>query len=225
MGRIFSLLRHLDLSSIVASQATDLLIIFTKNPLLGKVKTRLASAIGDEEALRVHQALQKETIESVSQCHCDKVVYFSDRIDAINIFSEHGFRQEVQTEGDLGKRMQDAFANEFENGYTSIVIIGTDCPEIDDTSISLAFAQLEVKDVVLGPAEDGGYYLLGLSALYTELFEDIAWSTSTVFQTTLERINRLALSRGLTEKKQDIDTLDDLKKSAFGKVHFPWLIG
>lgn len=225
MGRIFSLLRYLDLSSIVASQATKVLIIFTKNPVLGKVKTRLASAIGDEDALRVHQSLVEETITKVNHCHCDKVVYFSDGINAVNSFSEHGFRQEVQTEGDLGKRMKHAFANEFENGYTSIVIVGTDCPDIDETTISLAFDQLVDKEVVLGPAYDGGYYLIGLSALYNELFDDIAWSTSTVFQSTVQRLHELSLSLGLTEKKQDIDTLDDLKNSEFGKVHFPRLIG
>lgn len=209
----------------MATQATDMLIIFTKNPILGKVKTRLALAIGDEEALRVHQSLVKETIVKVDHCHCDKVVYFSDGINAVNIFSEHGFRQEVQTEGDLGKRMKHAFEKEFAKGYTSIVIIGTDCPEIDDASISLAFKLLEDKDVVLGPADDGGYYLLGLSTMYNELFDDIAWSTSTVFQSTVDRVHKLSLSLGLTAKKQDIDTLDDLKKSDFGKVHFPWLIG
>lgn len=209
----------------MANQAAELLIIFTKNPVLGKVKTRLGSAIGDEEALRVHKALVKETIVKINQCHCDKVVYFSDRIDADSIFSEYGFRQEVQTQGDLGKRMQHAFEKEFAKGYTSIVIIGTDCPELDDASISLAFKLLEDKDVVLGPADDGGYYLLGLTKLHQELFDGIPWSTSTVFQSTVDCVNRLSLSLGLTAKKQDIDTLDDLKKSAFGNVHFPWLIG
>lgn len=209
----------------MATEATDLLIIFTKNPVLGKVKTRLASAIGDEEALRVHETLVKETIVNVNHCHCDKVVYFSDGMEVGSIFSEYGFRQEVQTQGDLGERMQLAFEKEFAKGYTSIVIIGTDCPELEDISISQAFKLLEDKDVVLGPADDGGYYLLGLSRMYSELFDGIAWSTSTVFQSTVDCLNRLSLSLGLTANKQDIDTLDDLKKSAFGKVHFPWLIG
>jgi len=209
----------------VASQATNLLIIFTKNSVLGKVKTRLASAIGDEDALRVHQVLAEETLQKVHHCNCDKVVYLSDEIDSNTIISAHGFRQEVQWGSDLGERMRHAFAKEFEKGYTSIVIIGTDCPEMDDTSISLAFKLLEDKDVVLGPADDGGYYLLGLSTMHNELFDDIAWSTSTVFQSTVDRVNQLSLSLGLTAKKQDIDTLDDLKKSAFGKVYFPWLIG
>lgn len=96
---------------------------------------------------------------------------------------------------------------------------------MDDASISLAFKLLKDKDVVLGPAHDGGYYLLGLSTMYNELFDAIAWSTSTVFQSTVDRVNQLSLSLGLTAKKHDIDTLDDLKKSDFGKVHFPWLVG
>jgi rSAM/selenodomain-associated transferase 1 len=192
--------------------------------MLGKVKTRLASAIGNVDALRVHEALVKETIAKIKPCDCDKVVYFSDEHDATGIFSTVGFRQEIQYGVNLGERMKHAFAKEFSNGYSSIVIIGTDCPEMDHMSISLAFEQLEVKDVVLGPAHDGGYYLMGLSALHTQLFEDIPWSTSAVFKYTVDRVSGLSLSLGLTAKKQDIDTLDDLKMSAFGKAHFPELV-
>jgi rSAM/selenodomain-associated transferase 1 len=209
----------------VVSQRGNLLLVFTKNAVLGEVKTRLASDIGNEEALRVHQALVERTVLKVNQCNCDKVVYYSNEIEASSIFFENGYRQEVQSEGDLGERMQQAFSKEFANGYRSIVIIGTDCPEIDEASISLAFTHLEEKDVILGPAHDGGYYLLGLSALHNALFDDIAWGTSKVFQSTVDRVHKLSLSLSLTAKKQDIDTLDDLKKSDFGKVHFPWLIG
>jgi glycosyltransferase A (GT-A) superfamily protein (DUF2064 family) len=103
-------------------------------------------------------------------------------------------------------------------------MIGTDCPELDEAIITLAFKQLEIKDVVVGPALDGGYYLLGLSAMHAELFEGIAWSTSSVLSNTVQIAERLSLSIAFTSEKQDIDTLEDLTSSNFGRVHFPHLM-
>ncbi len=206
------------------SNYTSLLLVFTRNATLGRVKTRLAASIGDAEALKVHKALMQQTIDQTSQCTCDKVVYYSDAIDANDLFSKNEFRQEVQSGKELGARMQGAFTAEFSHGYTSIVIIGTDCPELDEASISLAFKQLEVSDVVVGPALDGGYYLLGLSAMHNELFEGIAWSTSSVLSETIQIAERLSLSMAFTPEKRDIDTFEDLTSSNFGRVHFPHLV-
>jgi len=208
----------------VESNNTSLLLVFTRNASLGKVKTRLAAAIGDFEALNVHKELMQQTIEKVVQCNCDKVVYYSESIDPHDLFSKNGFRQEVQSGTDLGSRMKNAFTAEFSHFYTSIVMIGTDCPDIDETCISLAFKQLEVKDVVVGTALDGGYYLLGLSAMHSELFEGIAWSTSSVLNETIQIAERLSLSMAFTQEKQDIDTFEDLKSSDFGRIHFPYLL-
>jgi hypothetical protein len=208
----------------VESNYTSLLLVFTRNATLGRVKTRLAASIGDAEALKVHKALMQQTINQTSQCTCDKVVYYSDAIDANDLFSKNEFRQEVQSGKELGARMQGAFTAEFSHGYTSIVIIGTDCPELDEASISLAFKQLEVSDVVVGPALDGGYYLLGLSAMHNELFEGIAWSTSSVLSETIQIAERLSLSMAFTPEKRDIDTFEDLTSSNFGRVHFPHLV-
>jgi rSAM/selenodomain-associated transferase 1 len=208
----------------VESNYTSLLLVFTRNATLGRVKTRLAASIGDAEALKVHKALMQQTIDHTSQCTCDKVVYYSDAIDANDLFSKNGFRQEVQSGKELGARMQGAFTAEFLHGYTSIVIIGTDCPDLDEASISLAFKQLEVSDVVVGPALDGGYYLLGLSAMHNELFEGITWSTPSVLTETIQIAERLSLSMAFTPEKQDIDTLEDLTSNDFGKVHFPYLL-
>ena len=206
------------------SNNTSLLLVFTRNATLGKVKTRLAASIGDAEALKVHKALMQQTIENIFQCACDKVVYYSEAIDAHDLFLKNGFRQEVQSGEDLGARMKSALTDEFLHGYTSIVMIGTDCPELDEASISHAFKQLEVKDLVVGPALDGGYYLLGLSAMHAELFEGIAWSTSSVLSDTVQIAERLSLSMAFTSEKRDIDTLADLTSSDFGKVHFPHLV-
>jgi len=201
-----------------------LLLVFTRNATLGKVKTRLAASIGDADALSVHMALMQQTIEKVVQCDCDKVIYYSESIDPHDLFSKNGFRQEVQSGTDLGSRMKNAFTAEFSHFYTSIVIIGTDCPDIDETCISHAFKQLETKDVVLGPAHDGGYYLLGLSAMYSALFEGIAWSTSSVLTETIQLAEHLSLSISFTSEKRDIDTFEDLKSSDFGRIHFPYLL-
>ncbi len=206
------------------SNNTSLLLVFTRNATLGKVKTRLAASIGDADALSVHKALMQQTIENVIQCACDKVVYYSEDIDAHDLFSKNGFRQEVQSGTDLGSRMKNAFTAEFSHFYTSIVIIGTDCPDIDETCISHAFKQLEDNDFVLGPALDGGYYLLGLSAMHAELFEGIAWSTSSVLSDTINIAQRLSLSIAFTSEKCDIDTFEDLKSSDFGRIHFPYLL-
>lgn len=206
------------------SNYTSLLLVFTRNASLGKVKTRLAASIGDAEALNVHKAFMQQTIDQTSQCKCDKVVYYSDTIDVNDLFSKNGFRQEVQSGTDLGSRMKNAFTAEFSHFYTSIVMIGSDCPDIDEASISHAFKQLEVKDLVVGPALDGGYYLLGSSAMHAELFEGIEWSTSSVLSNSVQIAERLSLSIGFTSEKQDIDTLADLTSSDFGKVHFPHLM-
>ena len=206
------------------SNYTSLLLVFTRNATLGKVKTRLAASIGDAEALNVHKALMQQTIDQTIHCKCDTVVYYSDTIDENDLFSKNGFRQEVQSGKELGARMQGAIAAEFSHGYRSIVIIGTDCPDLDEASISLAFKQLEVSDVVVGPALDGGYYLLGLSAMHSDLFEGIEWSTSSVLSDTVQIAEGLSLSMAFTPEKQDIDTFEDLKSSDFGKVHFPYLL-
>jgi rSAM/selenodomain-associated transferase 1 len=208
----------------VESNYTSLLLVFTRNATLGKVKTRLAATIGDAEALNVHKALMQQTIDQTIHCKCDTVVYYSDTIDENDLFSKNGFRQEVQSGKELGARMQGAITAEFSHGYTSIVIIGTDCPDLDEASISLAFKQLEVSDVVVGPALDGGYYLLGLSAMHSELFEGIEWSTSSVLSDTVQIAEGLSLSMAFTPEKQDIDTFEDLTSSDFGKVHFPYLL-
>lgn len=208
----------------MAKAPSNLLLVFTKNPQLGTVKTRLAAKIGDENALLVHEALVGNTLQQVQKSTCDKVVYFSSQLEVASPFRAHGFRQEIQAGDDLGERMKHAFSSEFPRGYTSIVIIGTDCPELDDCTISRAFELLEKKDVVIGPANDGGYYLLGLNGFHSELFDGIAWSTSTVFQSTIDKINRFELSVAFTPEMCDIDTFEDLKTSEFGKEHFPQLL-
>lgn len=202
----------------------QLLIIFTKNAQLGKVKTRLAATIGDDEALHAHQLLVEKTAIQMSSISCDKAVYYSNHSEDGNIFSTIGFHQHVQFGEDLGQRMRNAFSAEFKKGYTSIVMIGTDCPDLEERNVSEGFELLKSNDLVLGPAHDGGYYLIGLSSPREELFSGIEWSTSSVFEKTLEIAEAAQMSIGILSTKRDIDTFDDLKSSDFGKEHFSHLM-
>jgi rSAM/selenodomain-associated transferase 1 len=202
----------------------QLLIVFTKNAQLGKVKTRLAATIGDDEALHAHKLLVEKTTIQLSSILSDKVVYYSDHIEDGDIFSVNGFHKHVQVGKDLGQRMHNAFSEEFKQGYSSIVIIGTDCPDLEEENVTQAFELLKSNELVLGPALDGGYYLIGLSSPREELFSGIEWSTSSVFKKTIEIAELAQMSVGILPTKRDIDTFDDLKSSDFGKEHFSHLM-
>ena len=212
------------MSSLDNFVVKQLLIIFTKNAKLGKVKTRLAATIGNEDALHAHKLLVEKTAILLYSILCDKVVYYSNHIEDDDIFSANGFHKHVQFGKDLGQRMQNAFSAEFKQGYTSIVMIGTDCPDLEEENVTQAFELLKSNELVLGPAHDGGYYLIGLSSHRDGLFSGIEWSTSSVLERTLEIAKLAQLSVGILPTKQDIDTFDDLKSSDFGKAYFSHLM-
>ena len=218
------MVRYIDLSTIGHFKVKQLLIVFTKNAQLGKVKTRLAATIGDDEAFHTHQLLVEKTAIQMSSILCNKVVYYSDHIKDDDLFSTNGYHQHVQFGEDLGQRMHNAFSAEFKKGYTSIVMIGTDCPDLEEGTVSEAFELLKSNELVLGPANDGGYYLIGLSSPQEELFSGIEWSTSSVFEKTIEIAKVAQMSVGILSTKRDIDTFDDLKSSDFGKEHFSHLM-
>ena len=184
------------------------LIVFQKNPVLRKVKTRLANKIGDEAALKVYEALVEITNQSVKNCRADSFIFFSDFIPNLSPNTSNQFR--IQSGADLGERMRNAFQEVFEMGYDSICIIGSDCPLISGEVLDLAFNQLHTIDVILGPAKDGGYYLLGMKRLVPELFEGINWSTDEVQAETLEKAQNLSLSVSKLPEFYDIDTVEDL---------------
>lgn len=198
----------------------NLLIIFVKNPEAGKVKTRLASSVGDLNALHIYKSLLSKTRNVASQTEAVRQVWYSSFINHTDKWNTEIFQKKKQKGSNLGERMRNAFRQGFENQFNKIVIIGSDCPELTPAHINRAFNALGQYDAVIGPSEDGGYYLLGLSRLLDELFLDKAWSTSSVFgQTTvtLEKHNR---SFRLLEVLNDIDTVDDLKKSNLTLPHF-----
>jgi rSAM/selenodomain-associated transferase 1 len=188
----------------------DAVIIFVKNPVHGKVKTRLAAAIGNDKALDIYLDLTAHTLKVAENAVADKYIYFSDEIDNSIGQKTAAFKKAVQSGIDLGEKMKNAFSDILNNSYRKVIIIGTDCPGISPEILEQAFNQLNDADIVIGPAADGGYYLLGMKALHPQLFDNIEWSTSAVLQTTVERCTQNNLRYQLLEELNDIDEEKDL---------------
>ncbi len=186
-------------------------MVFIKNPVKGKVKTRLAKTIGDEKALSVYKKLLKHTQNVIHSITADKMVFYSEFIDNADTWSNDLFYKEVQTGSELGERMSNAFKFGFLEGYKKVIIIGSDCADLAEEHIDKAFKLLEEKDLVIGPAKDGGYYLLGMKNLHPTLFLNKKWSSATVYQDTLSDILSLKLSVGILDELSDVDAEEDLK--------------
>ena len=185
------------------------LIIFVKNKVPGKTKTRLAAGIGPKKAMEVYDLLLEHTHRATRCLPCRKTVYFSEKPEEGGIWDDGNFSLTVQRGEGLGDRMREAFEQQLAQGAGRVCIIGSDTFEISDTIIRQAFSLLETKDVVIGPAHDGGYYLLGMHELQPELFQNKAWSTGSVLPQTMEDIERLQLTYALLPKLNDIDHKED----------------
>ncbi|MBK9191231.1 MAG: TIGR04282 family arsenosugar biosynthesis glycosyltransferase [Crocinitomicaceae bacterium] len=189
---------------------TNRLIVFIKNPTAGKVKTRLAEMIGEQKALKIYQHLLDHTLRVSSSADADKIVYYSDFIPANDVWKKAGFEQALQSGTDLGERMTNAFRSSFIKGYEKIILIGSDCFEIDPEHIEDAFSKLSDHDLVAGPAKDGGYYLIGMKEPNPEIFADIKWSQPDVLKITPEKASSKGLKTALTDELSDIDDFSDL---------------
>ena len=189
-------------------------VIFVKNLVRGKVKTRLAKEIGEDKALEIYKKLLQKTIETAAGVsNADRQVWYSEYADHHDFIDPSLFRKKMQQGKDLGERMENAFATLFAEGYSHVVIIGSDCPDLAAEQIDHAFTLLGSYPLVVGPARDGGYYLLGMNRLHQSLFDEIPWSTKQVLQETLSRAEEAGLGVGMLAPLSDIDTLEDLKKS------------
>jgi uncharacterized protein len=191
-----------------------LLIVFVKNNKLGKVKTRLAKTIGDEGAFEIYKALLAITEEAIHAVDADKSIYFSEFVDETTWSTNH---KEVQFGIDLGAKMKNAFADGFEKDYDSIVLIGSDLPDITATVITDAFDALNQQDIVFGPAQDGGYYLIGMNKMHKFVFENKPWSQPNLLTITLNELAENNSSCSLLATLNDIDTYDDLIAANFYK--------
>ena len=186
-----------------------LIIIFVKNIKLGKVKTRLAKTIGSEDAFKVYKALVDVTEDVTSTIQIDKRIYFSD---AIIEEKWPAVFKTTQSGNDLGDRMKNAFQEGFNDGYESIVLLGSDLPNISSNTINKGLNALDKTEIVFGPAEDGGYYLIGMRKPHAFVFEDKPWSDSKLLEITLNELKNKNIDVSLLETLNDIDTFEDLKQ-------------
>ncbi|MDF0643111.1 MAG: TIGR04282 family arsenosugar biosynthesis glycosyltransferase [Nitrospira sp.] len=200
-------------------QAENALIIFAKAPIAGEVKTRLCPPLTHDEAATLHGSFVLDMLER-TKLAMDKWKLPFDRYLACAPSSQHVFfkileaRHRVrlidQLGADLGARMREACSKTFGCGHKRLVLVGTDVPTVPLEHYRKAAALLEEHDVVLGPAQDGGYYLLGLAKRVDGLFDDIPWSTGQVFRRTCERAEALGLRVAWLPEWRDVDTIDDL---------------
>jgi len=184
------------------------LIIFTRNPELGKCKTRLAKTIGDESALRVYMHLLRHTVKITESVRADKFVFYSEHIKKNDLWHDDIFKKKLQFGDDLGSRMVNAFSELFGLGYKNIIIIGSDLLELNSEDISYAFDTLKCHDIVIGPSKDGGYYLLGMKRIHENIFKNKAWGTKTILKDTLKDLQNNDIE--LLKELNDIDTFEDL---------------
>lgn len=204
------LLRHLD-----PERSALRLVVFTRYPEPGKTKTRLIPVLGPEGAAALHRRMTEQTLRRVRQFLANHPVSLRIRYDGGN---EEGLRRWLgadlrpvpQGEGDLGRRMDLAFTQSFQQGMRRVVLIGTDCPGIRPDHLARAFKALRSEDVVIGPARDGGYYLIGLNRPVPELFDGIPWGTGEVLQRTLDAASASNRRVALLDPLEDVDRPEDI---------------
>ncbi|MGO3182642.1 MAG: TIGR04282 family arsenosugar biosynthesis glycosyltransferase [Aequorivita sp.] len=198
------------------------LLIFTRNPELGKVKTRLAKTVGEESALKVYKFLLNHTVEITKDLNVDKFVFYSEDIHRNDIWDADLFRKKLQSGVDLGDRMKNAFSEIFAMGYEKVIIVGSDIFDLNKNDINSAYEALQTNQYVVGPATDGGYYLLGMKEMNSEVFQNKNWGENTVLKDTLVDLKREKYV--LLEERNDVDYYQDIKNvEAFQEFLPPYL--
>jgi len=192
----------------------DAVLIFVRAPELGRVKTRLAAEIGAPAALRVYRRLAEHAVAEARALEpaVSVRVHFTpaDAGDAVRAWLGEGPRYLPQADGDLGGRMRAAFAEAFAAGFRRVVIIGSDLPDLSAALLREAFARLDAAPVVLGPARDGGYYLMGMREMVGAVFDDVPWSTAEVLARTMEILRDAAIVPAMLPMLADVDEAGDL---------------
>jgi uncharacterized protein len=192
------------------------LIIFVKSPIPGDVKTRLIPYLSSSEAADLYKCFVADTLKFSKQISAGvrTQVAYQPHSKAIDLSwlglksTPDIFKQEGRS---LGERLIHAFGQAFGRGARHVVIIGSDSPNLPSTYVEQAFKALEESDVVLGPAHDGGYYLIGLSRPCTKLFDDVSWSSDQIFERTASNAQNLGYSLRILPHHYDIDTIEDLR--------------
>ncbi len=187
----------------------NLLIIFTRNPELGKCKTRLAATVGDQAALDVYSFLLQHTVTITANLKVTKEVHYSVKIRENDLWNENIYNKKQQFGDNLGQRMENAFREGFNNDFQNIIIIGSDMYDLNQQDLENAFQALESHDYVIGPAQDGGYYLFGMKSLNSQVFKNKIWGTDTVLKDTLEDLKGKHIK--LLDERNDVDYYEDIK--------------
>jgi rSAM/selenodomain-associated transferase 1 len=188
------------------------LLVFAKEPVPGRVKTRMAADMGEIAAARVYEEMGRRVVDQLRGGSYRTVVCFDPPDAALRVaawLGSEGIEFLPQVPGDLGSRLETAFREAFRWGK-KVVVVGTDAPDVDAEVVEEAFRRLGEADLVLGPAADGGYYLLGLRDVAPDLFRDVPWSSEKVLATTLERAEALGLKVALLPTLLDVDRVQDL---------------
>lgn len=190
----------------------DALIIFVKNAVKGQVKTRLAQTVGEDKALQIYLALLDHTRNLACSIDCNRLLFYSNTINQHDDWPSDLFEKHLQNGELLGDKMFHAFQSAFEKQNKKVVIIGSDCASLTTEIIQTAFSKLDQYPFVIGPALDGGYYLLGMKQLSSVVFKNIAWSTDTVLSDTKDRIRSIGAEFFLLPELSDIDYEEDWLK-------------
>lgn len=186
------------------------LAVFIKNPIPGKVKTRLAAAVGDDKALEIYAMLTAHTREVSAALPHTKFVFYDHHLPDRDEWPEGQFQKKLQMGSHLGERMYNALMVARGEGAGAVAVIGSDCIELTAAILKWGFHKLQSYDTVVGPARDGGYYFLGFRGIIPkELFQDISWSTGRVLAETMTKMSVLGLSSYLLPELGDIDTVND----------------
>ena len=190
-------------------------LVFAKSPRPGRVKTRLAGLLGPEGASRLYEALLTDTVLAVASVPGVRRVIACDPPEDLDWFVSRfgdGFQLTSQGPGDFGQRLHGCFEEAFAQGARRAVVVGSDLPTLNGSCIAGAFRLLHSHDLVLGPADDGGYYLMGLARMVPELFQDVDWSTDRVLDQTLDRARRARLTFTRLDAECDVDDGLSLRK-------------
>lgn len=180
-------------------------IVFVRHPEKGKVKSRIATVTGEDTAYHVYRTLYDSTMDLAG------AIPFRTTIYSTGEMCDDGYRKQVGR--DLGERMYNASREIFNEGGGPVVIIGSDCPDLNPELIDQAFSMLRQADLVFGPSEDGGYYLIGMNALHPSLFMDIEWGTDRVFRRSVENAETAGLSYKSLKVLYDVDTVEDARRA------------
>ena len=193
--------------------------IFAKALVLGTVKTRMSPPLSPAQCLRLHRALLNHTLARMRPLIASGVEArlcltgtLQQAVEQAGGLEARGFGLDVQHGAHLGERLSHALSTRFSQGFAKVIFIGTDCPGLGSKTVRDAIRALDRQEIIIGPAQDGGYYLIGFAACLPEILQGIPWGTPAVYETTLDRLRRRGVRWYSLERKADLDTFGDLKR-------------